>query len=156
MQLLTKLPAHLHDIGKADLHHGPPIAIAVHPQLISWQVTWAGPPSEDNRFENWSICLEQELKCPDHPATNIPIFTCFRVLTLLKCEVFLRGQQASCMIMKCHNNDEAGSALDLHDAETLSSTTCVYQTEKRNELLQTISHHMPDPMCSYRAVLQAT
>ena len=58
---------HLHDVGKAGLHHGTPVAIALHPQLVPWEVQGPSPTSEHDCAKDWQVCITQQLIRPQHP-----------------------------------------------------------------------------------------
>lgn len=51
--MVEAFPLHLHDVGEAGLHHGPPVAIALHPQLVRWEVGGASPPGEYDCAKDW-------------------------------------------------------------------------------------------------------
>lgn len=66
--------AHLHDISEASLHGGTPLAIALHPQLIPWEVYRPSPSRPHNSAEQRPIRFTQHFICFYHPGAAIHTF----------------------------------------------------------------------------------
>lgn len=62
---------HLHDVGKAGLHHGTPAAFALHPPLLPRKNRWASPPRENYPAEYWLVRFPQQLQHFQHPGAGM-------------------------------------------------------------------------------------